>query len=210
MTTISLPSLETMFPEHLFRVPPELRVKGSEPPRLIPSFPSPANRKRKASSSFHILRSDTSSSSFSLKHVPQSGPSVLRRHSPSHTSDSTTASSEGEGDEDLENTGISSSRRHICELCGKRFNRPSSLKIHQNTHTGAKPFPCPFPGCGRVFNVNSNMRRHYRSHMDTGRAGVASSASPGAASVSESNTSSHKRVNLAERQRPLEIEESSE
>jgi hypothetical protein len=25
-------------------------------------------------------------------------------------------------------------------------------------------FRCPFPSCGREFNVNSNMRRHFRSH----------------------------------------------
>lgn len=25
-------------------------------------------------------------------------------------------------------------------------------------------FECPFPGCGRKFNVNSNMRRHLRNH----------------------------------------------
>lgn len=29
-------------------------------------------------------------------------------------------------------------RRHECTKCGKKFNRPSSLKIHLNTHTGAK------------------------------------------------------------------------
>lgn len=28
--------------------------------------------------------------------------------------------------------------RHVCDACGKRFNRPSSLRIHANTHTGAK------------------------------------------------------------------------
>lgn len=55
-------------------------------------------------------------------------------------------------------------RRHPCPRCGKRFNRPSSLKIHLNTHTGAKPYQCPFPGCGRTFNVSSNMRRHFRNH----------------------------------------------
>lgn len=25
-------------------------------------------------------------------------------------------------------------------------------------------FQCPYPNCGREFNVNSNMRRHYRNH----------------------------------------------
>ncbi|KAJ6589215.1 hypothetical protein B0H19DRAFT_924230, partial [Mycena capillaripes] len=55
-------------------------------------------------------------------------------------------------------------KNHICSTCGKRFNRPSSLRIHSNTHTGAQPFRCSFPSCGRTFNVNSNMRRHFRSH----------------------------------------------
>ncbi|OSX60659.1 hypothetical protein POSPLADRAFT_1083434, partial [Postia placenta MAD-698-R-SB12] len=51
-------------------------------------------------------------------------------------------------------------KRHICPYCHKRFNRPSSLNIHINTHTGATPYECP--KCGRRFSVNSNMRRHYR------------------------------------------------
>ncbi|KAH8987589.1 hypothetical protein EDB92DRAFT_2014805 [Lactarius akahatsu] len=79
-----------------------------------------------------------------------------------------------------------SGRRHACPHCAKRFNRPSSLAIHVNTHTGDKrklisggfhltrsltfpsrlqAFKCPFPNCGREFNVNSNMRRHYRKHL---------------------------------------------
>lgn len=60
-----------------------------------------------------------------------------------------------------------SGRRHACPHCAKRFNRPSSLAIHVNTHTGDKPFKCPFLNCGREFNVNSNMRRHYRKHLST-------------------------------------------
>lgn len=77
-------------------------------------------------------------------------------------------------------------RKHICMICGKAFNRPSSLKIHYNTHTGetrtysfcfvntiviecelilcVSAFRCPWPKCGREFNVNSNMRRHLRNH----------------------------------------------
>ncbi|KDQ21442.1 hypothetical protein BOTBODRAFT_74507, partial [Botryobasidium botryosum FD-172 SS1] len=54
--------------------------------------------------------------------------------------------------------------RYECPYCQKRFNRPSSLKIHVNTHTGEKPFLCTFPGCGRPFSVMSNMRRHSRVH----------------------------------------------
>ena len=35
-------------------------------------------------------------------------------------------------------TAEDSERRHCCPHCNKRFNRPSSLAIHVNTHTGAK------------------------------------------------------------------------
>ncbi|KAJ7908512.1 hypothetical protein B0H13DRAFT_2496864 [Mycena leptocephala] len=54
--------------------------------------------------------------------------------------------------------------KDTCTTCSKGFNRPNSLKIHANKHNGVQPFLCPFPGCGRAFNVNSNMQRHFRAH----------------------------------------------
>ncbi|KAJ7163585.1 hypothetical protein C8R43DRAFT_1123189 [Mycena crocata] len=55
--------------------------------------------------------------------------------------------------------------KYECSYCGKGFSRPSSLKIHLNSHTGEKPFVCPVDGCGRSFSVLSNMRRHARVHV---------------------------------------------
>jgi hypothetical protein len=39
--------------------------------------------------------------------------------------------------DDDELSPSNSGKRHVCPTCFKRFNRPSSLKIHVNTHTGA-------------------------------------------------------------------------
>ncbi|KAF7291292.1 C2H2 finger domain transcription factor mtfA [Mycena indigotica] len=76
-------------------------------------------------------------------------------------------------------------RKHVCQQCRKRFNRPSSLRIHVNTHTGATPFRCPYPNCGRAFNVNSNMRRHYRNHsIALSAAANAVAARPGSSCAS--------------------------
>jgi hypothetical protein len=59
-------------------------------------------------------------------------------------------------------------KKHQCPYCKKLFHRPVSLGVHINTHTGDKPYTCPFPNCSRQFNVNSNMRRHYRTHFTPG------------------------------------------
>ncbi|KAJ1664199.1 hypothetical protein EV178_004329 [Coemansia sp. RSA 1646] len=55
-------------------------------------------------------------------------------------------------------------RKYPCLVCDKRFTRPSSLACHRRTHTGEKPHMCMFPGCGKQFSVQSNLRRHTRIH----------------------------------------------
>ena len=61
-------------------------------------------------------------------------------------------------------TVVKSTKKHVCEICGKRFTRPSSLQTHSYSHTGEKPFKCDVDGCGRHFSVVSNLRRHKKIH----------------------------------------------
>ncbi|KAI8341187.1 hypothetical protein BC941DRAFT_416071 [Chlamydoabsidia padenii] len=55
-------------------------------------------------------------------------------------------------------------RKYHCPECTKSFSRPSSLRTHMYSHTGEKPFACPYTDCNRTFSVQSNMRRHIRVH----------------------------------------------
>lgn len=56
-------------------------------------------------------------------------------------------------------------KKNQCPVCLKLFKRPSSLQIHFHIHTGVKSYKCEWEGCGRLFNVKSNMARHYRLHL---------------------------------------------
>lgn len=49
-----------------------------------------------------------------------------------------------------------------CSYCGKVFNRPKKVEIHQRVHTGEKPFSCST--CGKMFSEAGNLKKHQRVH----------------------------------------------
>jgi len=63
----------------------------------------------------------------SMISFPVLGPAVAQGSDSGNITDS----------DDDELSGPNSTKRHVCPTCFKRFNRPSSLRIHVNTHTGA-------------------------------------------------------------------------
>ena len=75
-----------------------------------------------------------------------------------------------------------------CPRCDKAFSESSNLSKHVSlelhyfhplflkirqlrTHTGARPYVCPEPGCGKCFGRGDQLTRHMNVHSGGGKAG---------------------------------------
>ncbi|KAI4898860.1 hypothetical protein NFI96_022064 [Prochilodus magdalenae] len=53
-------------------------------------------------------------------------------------------------------------KAHCCLERGKRFTTQSSLREHQQIHTGARPYQCSY--CGRTFTGRRQLPTHLGVH----------------------------------------------
>lgn len=57
---------------------------------------------------------------------------------------------------------INPARRNQCNICGRNYARPSTLKTHLRTHTNERPFKCNV--CSKTFSQAANLTAHQRVH----------------------------------------------
>jgi hypothetical protein len=124
---------------------------------MSPMIPQLSISRRGSSASLRHHHS-TSDSSFYLQPPPTG-----TRHIRSHSESSTSRPVASQAMLDANQRRRRHEATHQCEECGQTFTAVFSLKRHQQSHTGIRPFACNIPGCTQAFFNQSDCRRHERS-----------------------------------------------
>ncbi|KAJ7736121.1 hypothetical protein B0H16DRAFT_1574541, partial [Mycena metata] len=132
--------------------------RGSSLQHIASSRPSPPTHHRRHHNALPAVRTAQPPAPAPAPFVPSPHPrSHPRSHSYSHASSSGSGSGSSDGDAEMDLLDVDmddaedeldsgageeggeseEGKKHVCPTCAKRFNRPSSLRIHVNTHTGA-------------------------------------------------------------------------
>ncbi|XP_069766233.1 zinc finger protein 296 isoform X2 [Narcine bancroftii] len=119
--------------------PPDQSDSGSEE-----TAPTPASGSGRALPGF-CRRLRTLAGGASRRHHPHRPPAFL----PGQAASASTGSSRH-------------GRSKDCEFCGKTFKFPSNLVVHRRSHTGEKPYRCPF--CEHACSQSSKLKRHMKTH----------------------------------------------
>ncbi|KAJ7843298.1 hypothetical protein B0H13DRAFT_2412665 [Mycena leptocephala] len=193
------------FPSYVVSAPPPI-AQPSFPFNVLNNV-APANRTTAAAHTIGVL------GLFAVGSPGRTNRWKLRRSRSSHSSTSSDGDgSEDVYMKDGGEVGEGQvGKKHVCPTCRKGFNRPAACAstptrilvqlvsppapsfssaplllrmIQRNTDTTpSTAFRCLHPNCGRAFNVNSNMRRHFRNHAAPVFSPTTSSSSASSESV---------------------------
>ncbi|KAI9257639.1 hypothetical protein BY458DRAFT_518794 [Sporodiniella umbellata] len=53
-----------------------------------------------------------------------------------------------------------------CQYCEKSYKKESKLTEHERSHTGERPFVCPYPDCNKDYIRSSHLTVHLKKHKN--------------------------------------------